>query len=136
MIPPQFVLDTDILSAMMRKNPLVRTKAQSYLAQHDRFTFSIITRYEILRGLKARQAHKQTTLFERFCAQSAVLQITDEIIVVASDIYADLYRRGELIGDADILIAASALTNGFGVVTNNESHFRQVRDLIVENWLK
>ncbi|MFL9463152.1 MULTISPECIES: PIN domain-containing protein [Nostocales] len=47
------LLDTDTLSLILRQNPLVLAKAQSYLAQHSRFTFSIITRYKILRGLKA-----------------------------------------------------------------------------------
>lgn len=54
----------------------------------------------------------------------------------AADIYADLSARGELIGDADILIAATALAHGLGVVTNNEDHFRRIRDLRVENWLR
>jgi tRNA(fMet)-specific endonuclease VapC len=41
-----------------------------------------------------------------------------------------------LIGDADILIAASALANGCGVATNNEKHFKRVPGLHIENWLK
>ena len=52
----QAVLDTDMLSAVMRRNPLVIPKARAYLAQHGRFTLSIITRYEVLRGLKAKGA--------------------------------------------------------------------------------
>ncbi len=133
---PQLLLDTDILSAVMRKEPNVRRKARSYLAEHRRFTFSIITRYEILRGLKAKRAVKQTDAFNRLCVRSVILPITDEIIEKASEIYADLHRRGELIGDADILIAATALANGLGVVTNNEGHFRRVSGLAVANWLK
>lgn len=49
-------------------------------------------------------------------------------------IYADLYRRGELIGDADILIAATALVENLVLGTNNERHFRRVAGLAVENW--
>jgi len=37
----QVILDTDTLSAIMRQNQLVLAKAQAYLAQHSRFTFSI-----------------------------------------------------------------------------------------------
>lgn len=43
MIMPAMVLDTDILSAVMRQTPAVTAKAKLYLAQHGRFTFSIIT---------------------------------------------------------------------------------------------
>jgi predicted nucleic acid-binding protein len=55
---------------------------------------------------------------------------------MAAEIYADLSRRGELIADADILIAASALVRGLGIVTNNEEHFKRIQNLHVENWLK
>jgi tRNA(fMet)-specific endonuclease VapC len=133
---PQVILDTDILSALMRKNPNVTAKARTYLAQHGQFTISIITRYEILRGLRAKGANQQTTRFEQFCEGNKILAITDEVIVQAAEIYADLYSRGELIGDADILIAATALVNGFGVATNNEEHFRRITGLHVENWHK
>ena len=54
----------------------------------------------------------------------------------AADIYAALRQRGEPIGDADILIAASALVNGLMVVTNNEDHYRRIPGLGVDNWLK
>ena len=132
---PQVVLDTDILSAIMRRDPIVNPKARAYLAEHGRFTFSILTRYEIRRGLQAKGANQQVTVFDRFCNRNTILPVTEEVAVKAADIYADLSRRGELIGDADILIAATAMVNGLGVVTNNENHFRRIRDLDVANWL-
>lgn len=64
------------------------------------------------------------------------MSLTDEVVVKAAKIYAELHACGELIGDADILIAASALVHGLGVVTNNEDHFRRIKGLEVENWLK
>lgn len=131
----QVLLDTDILSAIMRQNPLVLAKAQAYLAQHSRLTFSIITRYEILRGLKAKGADKQLKAFEQFCANNIILPLTDEIIVRAADIYAELRKKGTPIGDADILIAASAMVNRMAVITNNQSHFLQISGLTVYNWL-
>ena len=136
MAQPQVLLDTDILSAILRQNQLVIPKARAYLAEHVHFTFSILTRYEILRGLKAKGAGRQAMVFERFCARNIILAVTEEVAVKAADIYADLSKRGELIGDADILIAATALVSRLGVVTNNEDHFRRIRDLDVENWLR
>ncbi len=132
----QVILDTDILSAMMRRHAAVTPRARAYLAEHGQFTLSIITRFEILRGLKAREATRQATTFDRFCARNIILPLTDEVVVKAAEIYADLYRRGALISDADILIAASGLVHRLGVVTNNEEHFRRVTGLKIENWLK
>ncbi|WP_008312490.1 type II toxin-antitoxin system VapC family toxin [Leptolyngbya sp. PCC 6406] len=130
------LLDTDILSAILRRDPVVIPKAQTYLSTQRQFTFSIITRYEILRGLKAKNATKQLTAFERFCDANIVLPLTDEMIIKASDIYAFLKQRGNLIGDADILIASTALVNGLPVVTNNLNHFERISELSIQNWLQ
>jgi tRNA(fMet)-specific endonuclease VapC len=53
------LLDTDTLSAIMRKHPVAMVHAQMYLAAQQRFTFSVITRYEVLRGLRAKSATTQ-----------------------------------------------------------------------------
>lgn len=130
----EVVVDTDILSALMRNNPTVIANAKAYLAQYPQLSLSIITRYEILRGLKSNNATRRVTVFEESCANNKILPITEDVVSQAAEIYADLYKRGALIGDADILIAASAIVNGFGVVTNNERHFRRITNLYVENW--
>lgn len=133
---PKALLDTDTLSAVMRGTPPVLAKARDYLAEHGTFSFSIITRYEILRGLKAKNAIVQLRAFDRLCAGSQIVPLTDEAVVKASEIYAELRRRGEPVGDADVLIAASALVHSLAVVTNNEDHFRRISGLIVENWFR
>ena len=132
----RLVLDTSILSAIMRNVPSAVARARSYLTVADRLTFSVITRYEILRGLKAKNAERQIQAFGRFCAVSETLYLTDEVIERAAQIYADLRNRGQLVGDADILIAATALENGAGLVTSNGSHFNRIAGLNVENWLE
>lgn len=129
------LLDTDILSAIMRRHPLAIAHSRSYLIAHHRFTFSIITRYEITRGLLAKNATSQLAAFDRLCDASEILPLTEAAALRAAEIYADLYRRGQLIGDADILIAASALTQGLEVITNNESHFGRISGLQIRNWL-
>ncbi len=107
----QALLDTDTLSEVMKGRDLfVVQHAQRYLQSHRRFTFSIITRYEILRGLKAKAALQQIAVFEARCEESKILPLTGAVIVQAAEIYADLHRSGRLISDADILIAATALT--------------------------
>ncbi|MEO8286704.1 MAG: PIN domain-containing protein [Chloroflexota bacterium] len=63
-----------------------------------------------------------------------MLPLTDDIVVKASDIYANLYKLGTLITDADILIAATAQVHGLVMVTYNEKHFNRVSGLQIENW--
>ena len=130
------LLDTDALSMIMRQQQGLFDRAQIYLEEYQLFTFSIITRYEILRGLKAKNAMKQTEAFEQFCQLSQVLPLADGIVVKAAEIYGALHRQGALIGDADILIAATALVYDLPLVTNNSKHFKRIKNLRVENWLK
>lgn len=132
----ELLLDTDTISFFLRNQPNVMSKANDYLKFHKGFSFSIITRFEILRGLKVKNAQRQITNFGLICLQSREINLTSEIVNRASEIYADLYKRGQLIGDADILIAATALENDLPVVTNNESHFNRISDLQVLNWNK
>jgi tRNA(fMet)-specific endonuclease VapC len=129
------LLDTDILSALMRQQPTALVQARAYLAVHHHLTFSLITRYEILRGLHAKRASAQLAAFDQLCRVSTILPLTDAIVVRAATIYADLHQRGALIGDADILIAATGLEHGLVVVTNNESHYNRISGIQLENWL-
>lgn len=131
---PKTILDTDILSALMRRNSVVLSRARNYLSGHSKLTLSLITRYEILRGLKAKNATTQIASFDLFCANSEVLPISDQIIVKGSNIYADLHRRGQLIGDADILIASTAILCGLVLASNNVAHFDRIPGLQIDNW--
>ncbi len=127
------ILDTDILSAIMRQHPAAQARARSYLAVHRHLTFSIITRYEILRGLHARHATAQLMAFDQLCQASTILPLTDAIIVRASMLYADLQQRGALIGDADILIAATSIEHRLVMVSNNERHYQRIPGIELEN---
>ena len=129
------LLDTDILSAVMRQHPGALAQTRAYLAVHQQLTFSIITRYEILRGLYAKNATAQLAAFDRFCGVSRILPLTDAIAVRAATIYADLHQRGALIGDADILIGATGIEYGLVVVTNNTNHYHRIAAIRLENWL-
>jgi tRNA(fMet)-specific endonuclease VapC len=132
---PPTMLDTDILSAVMHgRNPTVQERASAYLAEYGRLSFSLITRYEILRGLKAKHATRQILAFDELCAASDVLPLTDPIVVRAAEIYADIRGQGQPMSDADILIAATALTYGLVLTTSNAAHFARVGGLHVENW--
>ena len=132
---PKSLLDTDVLSGLMRKTPVALNRARAYLADHRQLTISLVTRFEILRGLKAKRANAQLAAFDSFCMSNEVLPITDQIIVRAAETYADLHNRGQLIADADILIAATAIENGLVMATNNLADFGRITGLQIDNWL-
>ena len=131
---PPSLLDTDILSELFKGNTLVKARTSEYIKEHDRLTISHITKYEILKGLKAKKAQKQIDAFMTFCKVNIVLPITDDVVTKAADIYAILKEQGMIISDADILVASIAITNNLVLITNNTSHFSRIQGLPLENW--
>jgi len=51
-------------------------------------------------------------------------------------IKSELKSKGNLIDDFDILIASIALANDCTLVTNNEKHFKRIKELSILNWAK
>jgi predicted nucleic acid-binding protein len=129
------LLDTDILNEVLKqKNANVVGHAADYLSQHGQFAMSSISRYEVLRGLKEKNAAAQLVRFQTFCAKTLVLPIKDEILDAAADLWVIARRQGLTPKDADLMIAATALHHGRTLVTGNTAHFSWVPGLTHENW--
>ncbi len=43
-------------------------------------------------------------------------------------------KREAYLLDTDLFIAASAISNGLELVTNNEKHFERIEKLKIKNW--
>ena len=129
------ILDTDILSEILkRKDQRVLATTRQYLAQHQRFAFSAITAYEIIRGMKATRATRQLAAFTSLLGTSDVLPVTLPVLERAADLWADARRSGHPHNDADLIIAATALDAQRTLVTGNSSHFDWITGLKLEDW--
>ena len=130
----QTLLDTDIVLLLMRGHEIVTQNTTDYLLSFDRLSFAELTWYEITRGYRVIGAHRQSQVFEAFCRNCDILPLDHKSLDCAANIYASLRKRGELIGEVDILIAGIAFANGIGVATRNVDHFSRIDGLYVENW--
>jgi tRNA(fMet)-specific endonuclease VapC len=119
---------------MKGKDDFLLEKAKAYIMLYGGYTILLMSRYEILRGLKAKKAFKKVEEFEKSCLTFNILPITDAVIVKAADVYADLKNAGQLIGDGDIFIASTALVHNLVLVTNNVRHFSRIPGLMIDNW--
>lgn len=129
------LLDTDILSELFKlRNPVVQQHALEYVQQVGPITFSAITKYEIARGLKHRQASAQLVRFATFCKNSLILPVDDAIFERASDLWALARTNGYPDDDADLLIAATALEHKRTLATGNVRHFAWIPGLQTADW--
>jgi tRNA(fMet)-specific endonuclease VapC len=129
------LLDTDLLSEVIKqRNSTVVAHAAQYLAQFGQFAFSSVTRYEIQRGYLSVGATTAITRFETLCQHSSVLAVSDSILDRAAQLWADAFRGGFPQGDADLMIAATAMEHGLSLATGNIPHFSWIPGLKIENW--
>ena len=130
------LLDTNIVSYILKKNNTLEQKLEEVTSLGEEVFISCITYYEIKRGLVAVNATKQLADFNIFLRKYEVLFLDDiEIIEQACKIHADLKVKGRPIQDADILIAATAITRGL-ILVSNDSDLQGVEGLSLENWLQ
>ncbi|MCD6456637.1 MAG: type II toxin-antitoxin system VapC family toxin [Methanophagales archaeon] len=132
----RYIIDTNIITAIMKSNEKVKRRAQETILLGDAIFINGIRYYEIKRGLLAKDARKQLQFFDQLCKEYGLVLLDNQSIFDrAAGIYAELQRKGELIGDADILIAAITYTRNFTLVSD-DGDFDKIQGLRVENWLR
>jgi len=130
-----YLLDTNIVSAFLKNDLRISLKFEEKRYKGETIAINAITYYEIKRGLLRINAKKKLTLFETFCQIYPVLFLDNlEIFEKASEIHADLVKRGQIIQDADILIASTAIIHKLTLVSH-DSDLTRIKDLHLENWL-
>lgn len=128
------LLDTDIVSYLVRRQPTAVTWARRYILEHGPLRLSIITYYEALSGLLYRDARQQLGQFQALVSIHQLVPLTTESVEISARIEADLRRRGLSIGPTDTLIAGVALANGLVLATNNTKHYERIEGLQLVNW--
>jgi tRNA(fMet)-specific endonuclease VapC len=128
------MLDTNLCIRLLRDRP--QGLKPRFNAEADSLSISTITVTELLRGAakSARPAENRREV-ERLAARLSVLSFDENAAAHAGEIYADLERKGNLIGPYDILIAGHARSRGLVVITGSLGAFRRVEGLRAEDWL-
>ena len=127
------ILDTNFVIAAEREARRGSPgRADAFLARRSNETFFIT--FTVAGELACGQSASQRRDWERLCDPYFTLPWTMEIAWRYGEIYRALAAKGQLIGGNDMWIAATALANGYGVVTNNHAEFSRVPGLVVETF--
>lgn len=114
----------DYLKGVERAGPLLDSLI------NEGISISLITYGEIFEGIyygRNRKRHEQA--FRAFLQVTSVLPLTENSMEIFARIRGDLRAKGQLIGDADLLIAATALEYDLTLLTQNLRHFNRIPDL-------
>ena len=124
-----YILDTNIVTYLLKKNEKIILKLLDAKNAKKNIFISVMTYYEIKRGLLDVNATQKIAKFNKFCQNAIIISIDVNIAEKASEIHANLKQQGRMIQDADILIAATAIIHNLTVVSN-DSDFNRINDII------
>ncbi|QWD14739.1 type II toxin-antitoxin system VapC family toxin [Polynucleobacter paneuropaeus] len=130
----KYLLDTNIVIYVLKRRPIEALEAFNKNA--NRMAISSITLSELIYGAeKSANVDKNLEAVEDFVSHLDVLSYDARASQQYGQIKASLEKRGVLIGENDIHIAAHAISQGLILVSNNLKGFKRVPNLALENWV-
>ncbi len=128
-----WLFDTSFVIDLFRHDERALKKAEELDESGLTKAISVVTVHEILRGLFYIGGDQKIADGEKALAKFDIIPYTYQISRKAAEIDATLMKQGEVISFPDVVIAATALTFGMRLVTNDE-HFRRIKGLEIESY--
>jgi len=136
------LLDTSVLVALERRSrdtttafgQLLATSLERTLAAEEEVAISAITASELLHGVhRATSEHRsrREAFVEGIIATFPTIPFDLRVARIHARIWAELVGAGSDVGAHDRLIAATAMSFGWQVVTVNTKHFAKIAGLSV-----
>jgi len=93
-------------------------------------SISVIGTYELQKGAKlSKNASRDLKLVHDLVSELATLELDTSVVDIASELYSELSGKGKMIGEFDILIAATCIASNQALVTN-DSDFDNIANLV------
>ncbi|HEX5269119.1 MAG TPA: type II toxin-antitoxin system VapC family toxin [Gemmataceae bacterium] len=126
------MVDTNVFIAFERRGRAIDLSAWE---PSEEVFISAVTVSELLMGVhradnEARRS-RRSAFVEAIISRIPAVAFTAEVARVHAGIYADLARRGQLIGAHDLIIAATAIHHRLSILTDNREEFSRVPGLTV-----
>ena len=128
-----YLLDTDTIVYWLNGNRVIAQKAT--VAGQTNVALSTVSQAELYYGAyNSIRVEQNVTAIQRLTQTIALLPFDEAAAQRFGQIKARLKQQGQIILDADVMIASIALAHDLTLVTNNTKHFSRIPDLALENW--
>ena len=131
----RYLLDTDTCIYLL--NGELKVKNQVAQVGIESLAVANITKGELYFGAyNSIQVKNNLERIQAFFTTPApqILPLDEKVMEIFGQLKAELRRKGQLIGDIDLLIAGVAISNNLTLVTNNTKHFERIPNISLENW--
>lgn len=124
----RYLIDTDWVILALRGNNSAQVLLDSLAP--DGLAISLITYGEVYEGIYyGRDQRASEAGFHQFLRGVTIISLNRRSMRHFARIRGELRRTGQIIGDPDILIAATALYHDLILVTQNVAHFQRIPQL-------
>ena len=132
MMRASFLIDTDWVIDHFNGIAVATRRLQALQAQG--LALSIISVAELWEGVHfSKDPPRSEAMLTEFLSGVVILGIDEEICRRFGQLRGSLRSAGKLVGDFDLLVAASALRYDLALLTNNRRHFERVAGLRIES---
>ena len=121
---PSHLLDTNIIVDTLRKNPA----AVQYVDSLGDWSYSVVCKMELIAGARNQ---KEVDALDKYLRDFTEVALSPEIGTRACDIMKQ-YAKANGMDPLDAMVAATAITSGLKLVTQNDKHFRNIKGLSFE----
>jgi len=129
-----FLIDTDIIIYWLKnKYPSIDRRIKQ-VGKKSVFISSITVAELYFGAYNSLKKQENIGVTEGLLAKINIVSFDEKAGKYFGEIKASLKRKGRIISDSDIFIAATACSNNLILVTNNEDHFGRIENLAIENW--
>jgi tRNA(fMet)-specific endonuclease VapC len=129
-----YLVDTDWVIDHLNGVEAVTRRLQALQTQG--LALSIISVAELWEGVHfSKDPARSETMLSEFLSGVVILGIDEEICRRLGQLRGLLRSAGKLVGDFDLLLAASAMRHDLTLLTNNHKHFERIEGLRVESTL-
>ena len=128
------LMDTDVCVELLRGSKRVTENRRKTAGEVG---ICFMTVGELFYGVeRSSQPARNRQLVERFLLSVPCIPSDQAIMEKFGVLKAELVQRGEILPDADLLVAATALTRCEGLISGNTTHFARFAGLKVVDWTR
>ena len=128
----KYLIDTDWAVHYFKGSQAIVKRLDAL--ENESLAISVVTLAELYDGLYgSRDPRKREADLQDFLQWVTVLGLDEETCRLFGKERSRLRQAGNLPGDMDLLIGATALRHGLTVLTNNSNHFGRIAGLRIES---
>jgi len=131
-----YAIDSNIIIDFLSREPSVVKQFDKAVLNGSGIIIPAVVDYEVLRGFYHKPTPRKEAVYNKLRVNCPVVEVDVAIWKRAASIWATLRKMGKIVGDADIIIAACCMENGYTLVTHNAKHFIDISGLLMDDWPK